>query len=177
MFEFYRDCSFIGQNSSWITLILQALTPLIAFFAFRIAKENLEGITRTQAIQTHMNLIALENEIRKNHATLKIVTLNYENATKNNNTTATTPLQLDTLSLEKDNAFIAYVNSVDKLASLINVKYVQDQFSERDWRNEYEEMFKGVKSISNNYFITLTNKSSLITNLDKALINWKNVKK
>lgn len=177
MFEFYRECSFVGQNtSSWITLVLQAATPLIAFFAFKIAKKNLEGLARTQSIQTHMNLIALENEIRKNKATFKIITYNYKDATKSTNAGTLTQLQLDTLKLEEDNAFIAYVNSVDKLASLINAKYVQEQFDKRDWKNEYEEMFKKVKSTSDDYLIRLTNKSSLITNLDKTLINWRNVK-
>jgi hypothetical protein len=173
MFEFYRDCSFLSQSApSWITLVLQAATPLIAFFAFKIAKKNLSGLTRTQSVQTHMNLITLENEIRKNHAAFKIAMLNYTNATTGNNANTITQLQLDTLKMEQDNAFIAYVNSTDKLASLINAKYVQEQFDKRDWKNEYNEMFIDVKSISDNYLIALTNKSSLITNLNKSITNW-----
>jgi len=172
MFEFYKECSFTSQGSpSWITLILQATTPLIAYLAFRIAKKNLTGLTRTQSVQTHMNLITLENEIRKNHATFKIAMLNYSNATTGNDNTLT-QLKLDTLKIEQDNAFIAYINSSDKLASLINAKYVQEQFDERDWKNEYKEMFSDIKSISDNYLISLTNKSSLITNLNKALTTW-----
>ncbi len=178
MFEFYRDCSFIGQNtSSWFTLILQLATPLIALCAVIIALRNLAGLTRAQSIQTHMNLIALENEIRKNHATFKISALNHKNATKSTSEKILTSLQLDTLKLEEDNAFIAYVNSVDKLASLINAKYVQEQFNERDWKNEYEEIFKDVKNLSDGYFIIITNKSSLITNIDKVLLNFNFTKK
>ena len=157
MFEFYRDCTFEGQNVSFISIIqvaIQLLTLGIAFIALNtarkslstanqnlgIANENLKGASRTQSVQAHMNLIALQSEVSKNFISTKIASRKVDNYQEGD---------MESLLFEQNNAYIQYFSSVDKLASIINTPYFPKQFPDSNekinvekWKNEYYNIFQ-----------------------------------
>ena len=172
MFEFYTNNTFEGQNSfSWIPIIVQLITLGIALFALRTAlkslntaNQNLEGVSRTQSVQSHMNLIALENEVRKNIANRAIAT--YENSKAKED-------DIELLGIKENNAFILYFISVDKLASLVKTDYLKEQFKNRDWKNEYYDIFDDARISASNYIAISSGKSQkMIQNITILLDIW-----
>ena len=172
MFEFYTNNTFEGQNSfSWIPIIVQLITLGIALFALRTAlkslntaNQNLEGVSRTQSVQSHMNLIALENEVRKNIANRAIAT--YENSKAKED-------DIELLGIKENNAFILYFISVDKLASLVKTDYLKEQFKNRDWENEYYDIFDDARISASNYIAISSGKSQkMIQNITILLDIW-----
>lgn len=168
MFEFYRDCSFNYSNAISRIAICSAL---IALGALIISIRNLNAVKRSQCVQSHLSLINLENELRKNKTSLKSILERYTKATSPN---SFDPNALVSLSMEKDIAFELYISSVDKLASLINAVYLQKQFKgKRNWRDEYLEIFREAKTTYDGYpKLTIAGRDSMIRNLNKTLDNW-----
>ena len=108
------------------------------------------GVSRTQSVQSHMNLITLQNEVTKNIANRAIATHKLSRAIE--------PEDMELLKIKENNAFILYFTSADKLASLINTEYLPKQFpnskgevnAER-WKNEYYDIFAAARDSLNNY--------------------------
>jgi hypothetical protein len=144
---------------------------MIAFSALIIAVRNLNSVKRAQCVQSHMNLISLENELRKNQIAFKSIMEKY---TKACSPETFSEKEIVSLSKEKDVAFELYVSYSDKLASIINTDYLQKQFKDtRDWKDEYYDIFKEAKMTYDDYpKITITGRESMIRNLDKILRNW-----
>ncbi len=133
MFEFYGNYTLEVANPSFLIpiaqIIIQLITLGIAFFALRTALKslntsnqnlntantNLKGVSRTQSLQAHMNLITLENEVRKNITNRAIAT--YENSKASDDSR-------ELLGIKENNAFMLYFASVDKLASLVKTDYL-----------------------------------------------------
>ncbi len=188
MFEFYTNNTFEGQNSfNWISIIqvlIQLVTLGIASIALYTARKslstsnqnlntankNLEGVSRTQAVQSHMNLITLENEVRKNGENFRMATKKHKITTDTNKNA--TELELMFLTDNMDNAFVLYMNSADKLASLVNTDYLKKQFQNRDWKEEYKDIFDEVNSSFKDYDIEISGKSQMIRNLIILLEIW-----
>ena len=170
MFEFYRDCTFVS-TSSWLTLLFQGISAIAALAALFVISKNLIALLRTQRIQTHMNLVTLENEVNKNYTNLKTAYSKWEAATLSR---TTTPAEFEVLTIGKDNAFILYISSADKLASLINAQYLKDQFNDIDWKDLYFEIFKEVKIYYDNNTNLIPGKTRMIRNLIITLNTWDN---
>ena len=165
MFEFYTNNTFEGQNSlNWIPIIIQLCTFAVAAYAVYTARESLNGVSRTQSVQSHMNLIALENEVRKNIANRAIAT--YENSKAKED-------DIELLGIKENNAFILYFISVDKLASLVKTDYLKEQFKNRDWKNEYYDIFDDARISASNYIAISSGKSQkMIQNITILLDIW-----
>ncbi len=166
MFEFYRECSFELQSStSWVVI----LTAIIALFALIVNFINLNALKRAQCVQSHMHLINLENEIRKNSTSFFLLVKKCSfivNSEYPSN-------EIITLEYEKDIAFELYICSVDKIASLINTEYLKNQFK-RDWKKEYFDIFKDAKSTFEEYPI-IKGKNGMIRNLKSTLEDWNRI--
>ena len=67
MFEFYKYCTFQTSGFSWTGLGLL----IVAALALYVAYINLKVLLRSHKVQSHMNLINLENETMKNYINLK----------------------------------------------------------------------------------------------------------
>ena len=182
MFEFYGNYSLeVANPSFWIPIFqifIQLITLCIAIFALRtalkslntsnqnlnIANTNLAGVSRTQSVQSHMNLITLENEVRKNIANRTIA--NYENS-------KATDVDRELLGIKENNAFMLYFASVDKLASLVKTDYLKEQFKNRDWKNEYYDIFDDARTYANDYrAISLEKSQKMIQNIIALLDIW-----
>ncbi len=171
MFEFYRDCIFEVQNSSsYIGFFIQIIGTIISLSILYIAYTNLLGLRRTQSVQIHMNLITLENEVRKNSENLRMATNKHKKTTDIN--ADIKELELALLIETRDNAFVLYVTFVDKLASLVNTDYLKKQFQNRDWKTEYIDIFKDARSYFDYYDIEISGKSQMIRNINILLDIW-----
>ena len=181
MFEFYRDCTFEGQNlsiSSIIQVCIQLFTLGVAFIALRTARkslstanENLEGVSRTQSVQAHMNLITLETDITKNIINLAIATRKLEKATK--------PKDIETATFEENTAFTFYLSALDKLAYIINTPYFPQQFRNNEgkvdkekWKTEYYHIFDKAKKSGNTNTVGFFGKTQMIRNITILLDIW-----
>jgi len=161
MFEFYRDCTFMS-SSSWITPLAQTISAIAASFAFIIAVKNLGGTKKTQSLQAQMNLITLENEVRKN-------CILYKDAASE----LSIPQKDMRLIFEKKiNAFEIYLSSADKLAALINAEYLNSQFPERNWESEYREIFVKVVDYHKGEDTIIPGKNEMIRNIVLLLDKW-----
>lgn len=173
MFEFYSDCSFLTeQNSSWITYLIQLAPILIAFIALIVAYYNFKAFRQTNSVQTHLNLINIENDIRKNNTILRMITKEYNDSTSVSSQQQLNESEISRLSLEKVNSFELYISSVDKLASLISTDYLKSQFDKRDWKAEYHELFKEAKDIFDGESSLIFGKKNMIQNLKQILDDW-----
>lgn len=171
MLEFYRDCTFEVQNSSsYISIFIQIISAITSISILYIAYTNLLGLRRTQSVQIHMNLITLENEVRKNSEVLRMA------INKHRITTATDenikPLDLALLIENRDNAFVLYISSVDKLASLVNTDYLKKQLQNRDWKAEYRDIFDDARYYFADYDMDISGKSQMIRNITILLEIW-----
>lgn len=168
MFQFCQECYNEYKNApSWIGLLLQFVSAAVAAFALYIAWKNLRGLKRTQSLQAQMNLIQLENDVRKNYLQLKVANQKYVDETLK-----PTPQNLPMLSLEKSNAFQLYVSTADKLAALIRAKFLFGQFEGRNWKEEYIAFFKQAQEIHQTDDTFIIGKAEMIRNIDKLLTEW-----
>lgn len=169
MFQFFgKYYQEFAAAPSWITQIAQLTSTIVAGFALYIACKNLGGIKRSQALQGQMNLISLENEMRKNSIQYKISLDEYSKAELKD---------AESFGLKRINAFELYVTSADKLAALINADFLNEQFPNRDWETEYREIFHSVISFFEGEDIFVPGKSEMIRNIDKLLKKWDGKKK
>lgn len=169
MFQFCNDCIYEYVNAqSWISPLAQSVTATAASIALVVAWRNLNGLQRTQSLQAQMNLITLENEVRKNHSQFKIAVekhsraLNEESEFKN----------LPTLTVEKDSSYEIYISSADKLAALIKSDFLVNQFRNRNWQEEYSAIFEKVKTYSQGN-VDSNDDLRGIRNIDILLTEWK----
>jgi hypothetical protein len=168
IFQFCDECINTYTNApSWITPIAQSLSAIAAIIAFVIAWRNLRGLKNTQSLQAQMSLINLENEVRKNYLTLKIADQKYIDETKIQNSD-----KLVITGIEKANAFELYVSTADKLAALICSDFLTGQFNNRNWKNEYSDIFKKVKEYYEGDETIIPGKSQMINNVKKILDEW-----
>ncbi|HRZ32507.1 MAG TPA: hypothetical protein P5335_09230 [Flavobacterium sp.] len=168
MFQYCHECINEYINApSWITPIAQSITALVAIFALSVAWKNLRGLKRTQSLQAQMNLISLENEVRKNYLMLKIANQKYSEETQISNSK-----NILMLSIEKTNAFELYVSTADKLAALIASEFLTGQFEKRNWKDEYLAIFKKVKEYHQGEDSIIPGKDQMINNINKLLIEW-----
>lgn len=168
MFQFCQECYNEYKNApSWIGLLLQFFSAAVAAFALYVAWKNLRGLKRTQSLQAQMNLIQLENDVRKNYLQLKIANQKYVDETQKPN-----PQNLPMLSLEKSNAFQLYVTTADKLAALIRAKFLIGQFEGRNWKEEYDAFFKQVQEIHQTDDAFIIGKAEMIRNINNLLSEW-----
>ena len=160
MFQYFKDCTIeLASSPSWVTLTLQIITLVIASCALYVAWNNLGGVKRAQNIQAQMNLINLENEMRKNRINYKMLVDEYA---KLKNTDRTKEL----------NAFELYLSSADKLAALINSEYVQKQFPKRVWKDEYLDLFRWVRTYYEGEDTIIQGKDKMIQNVLQILKSW-----
>ncbi len=189
MFEFYTNNTFEGTNSaSWIPIaqiFVQSLTLFIAFIALYTARKslntanenlgtankNLQGVSRTQSVQAHMNLITLETDITKNIVNLAIATRKLEKATL--------PDEIEALAFEENTAFTSYLSSLDKLASIINTPYFPQQFintkgeiDKEKWEIAYYDTFNKAKTSGNTNTVGSVGKFQMIQNITALLDIW-----
>jgi hypothetical protein len=125
-----------------LTQFVPFMSVIVAAMALWVAWRNLRGLKRSQTLQAQMNLISMENTIRKNHIQYKMASEEYTNVT---NSGVTNSQEIANFMSRKTNAFEVYITSADKLAALINADYLHDQFPGRDWEKEYSEIFQKVK--------------------------------
>ena len=114
-------------ESAVFSLLLQALTFITAALAIFIAYKNLRGFRTTQFIQTHMNLIHLEKDLRIKRTTLKKAAFEYAKVTNITIKKEYDPELIRQKSIEKDIAFELYISAADKLASLMSTKQFKEQ--------------------------------------------------
>jgi len=164
MIQFCEECYQEVINApSWVTPLAQSVTALAAVWALRFAWKNLRGLNRAQSFQAQMNLISLENEVRKNLIHYKIVCEDYAKADLQH---------IDLLVIKKLNAFELYVSSADKLAALINAKFLSEQFPDRDWKLEYKDIFKSVVTYHEGEKTIIPGKAQMIRNINALLLYW-----
>ncbi len=171
MLEFYKDCIFEVQNSSsYISIFIQIISAITSISILYIAYTNLLGLRRTQSVQIHMNLITLENEVRKNSEVLRMAINKHRITTEIEENIK--PLDLALLIETRDNAFVLYISSVDKLASLVNTDYLKKQFQNRDWKTEYRDIFDDARYYFADYDMVISGKSQMIRNITILLDIW-----
>jgi hypothetical protein len=164
MIQFCKECYQEVINApSWITPLAQSVTALAAVIALVVALKNLKGLKRNHTLQAQMNLISLENEIRKNLMKYKIILDEYSKADLT---------RIDGIMTERLNAFELFVSSADKLAALIIADYVKIQFPERDWQNEYRDFFNRVKRYHTSEDTIIPEKDKMMLNVDLLLTKW-----
>jgi hypothetical protein len=146
----------------------QTISLIIAGFALLVAWHNLKGLWRTQTLQAQMGLIQLENEMRKNHSQFKIAFQRYvDEYQKKQDFT-----HLQMIHIERTNAFELYISTADKLAALINSKFLTGQFHRRNWKNEYFSIFEEVKKCYQSDDTIISGKKHIINNINKLLTSW-----
>ena len=174
MFEFYTNNTFEGQNSlNWIPIIIQLCTFAVAAYAVYTARESLNGVSRTQSVQSHMNLITLENEVIKNSENLRMASSKYKKTTDTDENA--TKLELALLSDAVDNASVLYISSADKLASFINADYLRKQFQKKEWKTEYKALFDNARTYFNEGSygdMAISKESQMIRNITILLELW-----
>jgi hypothetical protein len=168
MFEFYRDCTFEQLSAhSWLTPTMQFISAIIAGFALYIAWVNLRGLKRTQLFQAQTNLINLENQVRTNLATLKLIDYKWKKSGD-----AKMIDDFNRLTVEKINAFELYISSADKLAALIDSEYLKEQFKNRNWKEEYFDIFSKVIDYHKNEDSIIPGKDKMVNNISNLLKTW-----
>ena len=164
MIQFCNECYQEFLNSpSWLTPTAQWTSVIVASIALYIAYKNLGGVRRSQALQGQMNLITLENEMRKNLILYKQSLDDYAKAELGN---------VDEFAKKRVNTFELYLTSADKLAALINSDFIYEQFPDRNWEAEYKEIFKKVISFHESEDIIIPGKSEMIRNIKKVIAKW-----
>jgi hypothetical protein len=139
--------------------VTQIMSAVFAAIALYIAGKNLGGIRRGQALEAQMNLISLENELRRNHIQYETVLKKWLEGSP------------DTDGLM--NAFELYMTSADKLAALINEDYLHKQFPNRNWEDEYKEIFLEAKRQNEGNRTIIPGREQMIRNINKVLmIKW-----
>jgi len=172
MFSFCFDCIQEYLNApSWVTLAFQIWTAIIATAAFFVAKFNLDGVRRAQSLQAQMNLINLENDIRKNYSNFMLTTYKYEKEVLIQNST-----NIEQFKVEKETATELYFSSADKLATLITSDFVTQQLKEKNWKVEYltdfkkaERLYKVERLTNVGFTIKIEQLSGLIEKWEKEL--------
>jgi hypothetical protein len=169
MFQFFGEYyqEFINAPS-WLTPAAQWTTAIVAGTALYVAWQNLGGVKRSQALQGQMNLISIENGVRKNLVQYRVSLEEYAKAGLTN---------ADEFVKKRINAFEIYVTSADKLAALINADYLNEQFPKRDWEEEYKEIFQQVISSYQGEDMFIPGKSQMIRNIVKLVNKWNKNKK
>jgi hypothetical protein len=147
-----------------LTPITQLTNAIVAAIALFVAWKNLRGLKRSQTLQAQMNLISLENEVRKNHIQYKAAVKECSNVTNGQD--------ISNLVNRKTNAFEIYITSADRLAALINADYLHDQFPGRDWKKEYNDIFQKVKTYHQVDEEIIPGKEYMVRNIDKTLKKW-----
>lgn len=150
-------------NYQELTVFTPVISVVVAAMALGVAWKNLRGLKRSQILQAQMNLISLENEVRKNHIQYKVIIEEYSNATIQN---------ISSLANKKTNAFEIYISSADKLAALINADYLHNQFPGRDWKKEYHDIFQKVKKYHQGEDAIIQGKEFMVRNIDATLKKW-----
>ena len=168
MIDAYYFASFVSPHPLWNSFI-QLSTLIVAALALIVAIRNLAGLRRTQSIQSHMNL---ENDIRKNRIALRLTILQYTSATSIGGAKSVDHQKMEKLQLDKTSAFELYISSVDKLASLINTRYLKKQFPNRNWKEEYLEIFQDAKRYMDTSTEVIPGKTGMIKNLVSVLDEW-----
>jgi hypothetical protein len=164
MFQFCDECYLEFLNApSWLTPAAQWTSAVLAGLALYIAWKNLGGVKRSQALQGQMNLITLENEMRKNLILYRQALEKYAKGTLEN---------ADELTNRKIEAFELYVTSADKIAALINADFLSEQFPKRDWKAEYQEIFNKVISYHEGEDMIIPGKSQMIRNIQNLTVKW-----
>jgi hypothetical protein len=149
-----------------LTLFAPILSAVVAALALGVAWKNLRGLQRSQTLQAQMNLIAMENEVIKNHIQYKTAIEEFYNA-------ANTNIQsISNFVINKTNAFEIYITSADKLAALINADYLRNQFPYRDWKKEYHDIFQKVKKYHQGEDAIIPGKEYMVRNIDETLKKW-----
>jgi hypothetical protein len=164
------------QYQEW-TVFAPVMSAVAAMLALYVAWINLRRLQNGQTLQAQMNLISLENEIRKNHIQYKVAVEEYTaaadkvaaKATVNEEYYATV---LRNFADKKTNAFELYITSADRLAASINADYLHTQFPGRDWKKEYSEIFKRAKEYHLDYVTIIPRKEYMMRNIDETLKKW-----
>jgi len=175
MFNFYKECSQEFFNtSSWLGLFLQFSSVSVAAIALYIAWIRLAGLTRSQALQAQMNLISLENEMRKNGIQYKYVLNEIRKITKvtQHDFSEANKNLMDQLNEKRINTFELYITSADKIAALLNSKYLTEHFPERNWKDEYNEIFQSVMIQYEGEETFIPGKANMIKNTTIILKHW-----
>jgi hypothetical protein len=146
----------------------QTISIIIAGWALWVAWRNLKGLCRTQSLQAQMGLIQLENEVRKNHSQFKLAFRKYDDEYQKEQDSK----HLQMMNIEQTNAFELYVSTADKLAALIDSKFVTEQFHKRNWKDEYSAIFKEVQEYYQADGTIISGKEYMINNINKLLTSW-----
>lgn len=168
MFTFCFDCIQEYLNApSWLTPTFQFWTAFIATLAFFVAKFNLDGVRRAQSLQAQMNLINVENEVRKNYSNFMVSTKTFEKESLNQQGD-----KIEQYKTEKETATELYFSSVDKLATLINSDFVIKQLKNKEWKREYFNDFKKAKRLYDVEKQTNVGLATRIDELTKIIEKW-----
>jgi hypothetical protein len=149
-------------------MAFQIISMMIAGGALFVAWHNLRGLWRAQSLQAQMGLIQLENEVRKHHSQFKIAFQKYNDEYQEEHDS----VRLQMMSIEQINAFELYVSTADKLAALIDSKFVTEQFHKRNWKDEYFAIFKEVQEYYQSDDTIFFGKEHMINNINKLLASW-----
>lgn len=168
MFSFCFDCIQEFLNApSWLTPAFQFWTAIIATLAFIVAKYNLDGVRRAQSLQAQMNLINVENDVRKNYSSFMVSTNKFEKEALNPGSE-----NIEQCKIEKETATEIYFSSVDKLATLINSDFVTKQLKTKEWKREYFDDFKKAKRLYDVEKQTNLGFATRIDELTKIIEKW-----
>jgi hypothetical protein len=168
MFTFCFDCiqEYISAPS-WISVLIRFFTGIVVFAAFLVARHNLIGVRRAQSLQALMNLINLENDVRKNYSNFMLSTHKYEQESIVQNSTL-----IEQYKIERETTTELYFSSIEKLATLITSDFVTKQLNEKNWKEDYFDIFKRVKRLHNTEKQTNIGYTIKIENLEKLLLSW-----
>ncbi|MDR1676514.1 MAG: hypothetical protein LBR86_08620 [Tannerella sp.] len=164
-----------------LTVFAPVISAVVAAIALGVAWKNLRGLQRSQTLQAQMNLISLENEMRKNHIQYKAAVEEYDAAvkeyidatsTQDKRSNSGNRNNISNLENKKTNAFELYITSADRLAALINADYLHSQFPGRDWKKEYSEIFQKVKACHRGDYAIIPGKKYMVRNIDETLKKW-----
>jgi hypothetical protein len=144
-------------------LTFQIVSAIVAAFALLVAWKNLGGLKRSQSLNAQMNLISLENEVRKNK-------FEFDNALQNIAKDNIAEDKREELLFIQKKMYELYISTADKLAYLIASDYLIKHFEKRDWKKEYSEIFKDAYKI----YTTEEGRNDVnqITNIEKLLKQW-----
>ena len=173
MIYFFYESTLQNGSSISLSIIVQILTFITAAIAIFIAWKNLNGFRRTQFIQTNMNVINLEKDLRIKRTELKAASFEYTRVTDVSTEDDYNKELIRQKNLDKDIAFELYVSAADKLASLINTKQFEKQQESKNWIDEYIDLFKETKEKFDNHTTFIPGKMNMINNIEVTLKNNK----
>ena len=165
MLNDYYDCVFqYVSHQSWVTPLAQTISALAGVATLFVAWRNLRGLRRAQMIQAQVNLIDLETKARTYYVAYRETVQSYADNKD--------PAKVQVLNIKAAGALEIYIATVNRLAALIDSDFLTGQFDGRDWKSEYDEIFKQALQYYNDDTMIFPGKSALASDLTRLVGRW-----